>query len=135
MERSEKNRFVIDTGLAAISINAIALIKRFLKDTFWGRLDYMFFGKSIHSQNLTLTQLHHFVVDTPPGTSDEHLSVIKLLLNAKPDGAIIITTPQDVALATIRKELNFCCKMGVAIIGLVENMSGYTCPCCHVRIM
>lgn len=53
------------------------MIKRFLKDTFWGRLDFMLF-------------------DTPPGTSDEHLSVVKLLQSARPRGAIIVTTPQQV---------------------------------------
>ena len=72
--------------------------------------------------------------DTPPGTSDEHLTVIKLLLNAKPEGAIIVTTPQEVALSTIRKEINFCQKMGIKILGIVENMSHYVCPCCHVSI-
>ncbi|XP_060082768.1 cytosolic Fe-S cluster assembly factor NUBP2 homolog [Ylistrum balloti] len=87
------------------------LIKRFIKDTFWGRLDYL-------------------ICDTPPGTSDEHLTVIKVLRNVKPDGAIIVTTPQAVALATIRKEINFCKKMGVRILGLVGNMESYTCPCC-----
>ena len=70
--------------------------------------------------------------DTPPGTSDEHLTVLKVLKNAKPDGAIIVTTPQKVAMDTIRKEVNFCRKMGLPILGLVENMSGYVCPCCQV---
>lgn len=72
-------------------------------------------------------------IDTPPGTSDEHLTVVKTLINAHPDGAIIVTTPQEVALATIRKEINFCHKMKVKVIGLLENMSGYQCPCCSVR--
>ncbi|XP_033115477.1 cytosolic Fe-S cluster assembly factor NUBP2 homolog [Anneissia japonica] len=88
------------------------LIKRFIKDTFWGRLDYILF-------------------DTPPGTSDEHLTVVSALKNVKPEGAIIVTTPQQVALTTIRKEINFCRKMGIRIIGIVENMSGYVCPCCQ----
>ncbi|XP_074646541.1 cytosolic Fe-S cluster assembly factor nubp1-like [Tubulanus polymorphus] len=89
------------------------LIKQFLKDTFWGRLDYL-------------------ICDTPPGTSDEHLTVISALKNTKPDGVIIVTTPQKVALKTIRKEVTFCQKMGIRILGIVENMSGYACPCCGV---
>eukprot|EP01112_Ceratiomyxa_fruticulosa_P000139 TRINITY_DN1015_c0_g1_i3.p1 TRINITY_DN1015_c0_g1~~TRINITY_DN1015_c0_g1_i3.p1 ORF type:complete len:311 (+),score=52.76 TRINITY_DN1015_c0_g1_i3:219-1151(+) len=87
------------------------LIKRFLKDTFWGRLDFM-------------------IIDTPPGTSDEHLAVLSNLSTAQPTGAIIVTTPQDVALTTVRKEITFCQKMGIKILGIVENMSGYACPCC-----
>eukprot|EP00112_Aurelia_sp_Birch-Aquarium-sp1_P002640 Seg1295.1 transcript_id=Seg1295.1/GoldUCD/mRNA.D3Y31 product="Cytosolic Fe-S cluster assembly factor NUBP1-like" protein_id=Seg1295.1/GoldUCD/D3Y31 len=88
------------------------IIKRFLKDTFWGRLDFLVF-------------------DTPPGTSDEHLTVVKALKNVSPDGAVIVTTPQDIALNTIRKEINFCKKMNLRIIGIISNMSGYVCPCCN----
>ena len=69
---------------------------------------------------------------TPPGTSDEHLTVIKALANAKPDGAVIVTTPQEVAMATIRRELSFCRTMKLRVIGIVENMSGFSCPCCQV---
>ena len=54
-------------------------------------------------------------------------------MNAKPEGALIVTTPQDVAMATIRKEINFCRKMCLPILGIVENMSGYICPCCQVN--
>ena len=53
-------------------------------------------------------------------------------MNTKPEGTIIVTTPQEVALATIRKEINFCRKMKLDIIGLVENMSCFVCPCCQV---
>lgn len=88
------------------------LIKQFLKDTFWGRLDYLIF-------------------DTPPGTSDEHLTVVKALKDVKPDGAVVVSTPQDLALATIRKELNFCRTMGLKVLGIVENMSGFVCPHCQ----
>ncbi|XP_068757620.1 cytosolic Fe-S cluster assembly factor NUBP2-like [Montipora capricornis] len=88
------------------------LIKQFLKDTFWGRLDFLIF-------------------DTPPGTSDEHLTVVKALKDVKPDGAVVVSTPQDLALATIRKELNFCRKMGLKVLGIVENMSGFVCPHCQ----
>ena len=89
------------------------LIKQFLRDVDWGEygLDWL-------------------VVDTPPGTSDEHLSVVQHLKSVA-DGAIIVTTPQDVALADVRKEVMFCRKVGLRIIGVVENMSGFVCPCCH----
>ena len=55
-----------------------------------------------------------------------------MLTNAKPDGAIIVTTPQEVAMATVRKEINFCKKMNLRILGLIENMNGYCCPYCKV---
>ena len=54
-------------------------------------------------------------------------------MNSRPEGAILVTTPQDVAMATIRKEINFCSKMNLNIIGIVENMSTFVCPCCQVR--
>ena len=81
------------------------LIKQFLKDTEWGALDYL-------------------VVDAPPGTSDEHLSVVQYLKRAGVDGALIVTTPQEVAMADVRKELSFCKKVGMRVPGRVENMSG-----------
>ena len=58
--------------------------------------------------------------------------MVKGLMNSRPEGAIIVTTPQEVALATIRKEIDFCRKMNLNIIGIVENMNGFTCPCCQV---
>ncbi|EDK47509.1 protein NBP35 [Lodderomyces elongisporus NRRL YB-4239] len=89
------------------------LIKQFLKDVDWGeKLDYL-------------------VVDTPPGTSDEHLSVNALMKEVGIDGALIVTTPQEVALLDVRKEIDFCKKAGIKILGLVENMSGFVCPNCH----
>jgi len=57
--------------------------------------------------------------------------VVKALKNVRPDGAVVVTTPQEVALATIRKELNFCRKMDVKVLGIVENMSGFVCPYCQ----
>ena len=69
------------------------------------------------------------MVDTPPGTSDEHLSVVQYLKGAV-DGAVIITTPQEVALQDVRKEINFCRKVGVRVLGVVENMAGFVCPHC-----
>lgn len=91
------------------------LIKQFLKDVLWGDLDYL-------------------VIDTPPGTSDEHLSLNSYLKNPDGssgiDGAIIVTTPQEVSLLDVRKEIDFCRKANIKILGIVENMSGFVCPSC-----
>ncbi|KAF8317073.1 P-loop containing nucleoside triphosphate hydrolase protein [Clavulina sp. PMI_390] len=87
------------------------LIAQFLKDVDWGDLDYL-------------------VIDTPPGTSDEHLSVVQYLKESGIDGAVLITTPQEVALQDVRREIDFCRKVGIRIIGLVENMAGFVCPGC-----
>ncbi|PHH75528.1 hypothetical protein CDD82_4405 [Ophiocordyceps australis] len=87
------------------------LIKRFLKDVDWGEIDFL-------------------LVDTPPGTSDEHLSVNALLQDSGIDGAVLVTTPQEVALLDVRKEIDFCRKAGIPIIGLAENMSTFVCPHC-----
>jgi Mrp family chromosome partitioning ATPase len=98
-----------------------ALIKQFLRDVVWGPLDYL-------------------VVDAPPGTSDEHISLAQLLLgggggagagagdgSAAPPAvdarAVIVTTPEQVAIADVRKEVSFCRKVGLPILGVVENMS------------
>ena len=87
------------------------LISQFLKDVDWGTLEYL-------------------LIDTPPGTSDEHLSVVQYLKESGIDGAVLITTPQEVALQDVHREIDFCRKVGVRIIGLVENMSGFVCPGC-----
>ena len=87
------------------------LIKQFLKDVEWGPLDYL-------------------LVDTPPGTSDEHLSVNSYLKESGVDGAVVVTTPQEVSLLDVRKEIDFCRKAGIKVLGVVENMSGYVCPGC-----
>lgn len=71
-------------------------------------------------------------MDTPPGTSDEHLSIVNYLKESRPDGAVIVTTPQEVSLLDVRKEINFCKKVNIPIIGVVENMSGFVCPKCKV---
>ena len=68
------------------------------------------------------------------GTSDEHISVVEHLRAYKPDGAVVVTTPQGVAVADVRKELNFCKRAKLRVLGVVENMSGYVCPCCGVRV-
>lgn len=92
-----------------------AMVRQFLSDVAWDELDYL-------------------LVDTPPGTSDEHISLAETLLQtARPDqlaGAVVVTTPQAVATADVRKELNFCTKTGVRVLGVVENMSGFVCPNC-----
>lgn len=90
----------------------ISVIKQFLKDVEWGELDYL-------------------VVDSPPGTGDEPLSVCQYLPDA--DGAVIVTTPQDVSVADVRKSINFCKQMKMPVIGVVENMSGFICPGCGER--
>lgn len=85
----------------------VGLIKQFLSDVVWNELDYL-------------------IVDTPPGTSDEHISIVQLMKESGIDGAIIVTTPQEVSMADVRKELNFCKKTGIPVIGVVENMTETT---------
>jgi ATP-binding protein involved in chromosome partitioning len=84
-------------------------IKQFLEDVSWGDLDFL-------------------VIDSPPGTGDEPLSVVQLLKNI--DGAIIVTTPQDLALLDSRKAVNFAKRLNMPVLGIVENMSGFVCPHC-----
>jgi len=85
------------------------MIKQFLKDVQWGILDFL-------------------IVDSPPGTGDEPLSIVQLLEDA--DGAIIVTTPQEVALSDVRKCINFCGNLKLPVLGVLENMSGFVCPQC-----
>jgi Mrp family chromosome partitioning ATPase/predicted Fe-Mo cluster-binding NifX family protein len=87
----------------------MGVIKQFLKDVVWGDLDYL-------------------IVDAPPGTGDEPLSVCQLLPDA--DGAVVVTTPQEVALSAVRKSINFCRQLNLRVLGVVENMSGFACPHC-----
>lgn len=75
--------------------------------------------------------LDYMLIDTPPGTSDEHLSIVSLLSTSSLGGAILLTTPQEVSLQDVRKEISFCRKMKVPILGVVENMAGFVCPSCH----
>lgn len=78
--------------------------------------------------------LDYMLIDTPPGTSDEHLSIVSLLRDSGGlDGAVLLTTPQEVSLQDVRKEISFCRKVGVPILGVVENMAGFVCPACHGR--
>ncbi|KAL4903459.1 P-loop containing nucleoside triphosphate hydrolase protein [Aspergillus multicolor] len=102
-----------------------AMIRQFLTDVYWGETDYL-------------------LVDTPPGTSDEHIALAEELLKISTTspstsgagalprltGAVLVTTPQAIATSDVRKEVNFCVKTNIPTLGVVENMSGYTCPCC-----
>jgi Mrp family chromosome partitioning ATPase/predicted Fe-Mo cluster-binding NifX family protein len=85
------------------------VIRQFLADVEWGELDLL-------------------VVDSPPGTGDEPLSVIQLI--ADPDGAVVVTTPQAVAVADVRRSIGFCRRLALPVLGVVENMSGFRCPHC-----
>lgn len=89
-----------------------SFIQSCLQQAYWGKLDAL-------------------LIDTPPGTSDEHLSVVSSLAKCGLDGAILVTTSQQVALLDMKKEVTFCRKVGIPILGIVENMVGYECPCCH----
>lgn len=93
-------------------VRKTGLIKQFLRDVDWGELDYL-------------------IVDAPPGTSDEHISLVQLLKESRVDGALIVTTPQEVSLLDVRKEINFCVKSGTPVLGVVENMAGFVCPHCE----
>jgi Mrp family chromosome partitioning ATPase len=89
-----------------------AAIQQFISDVEWGDLDFL-------------------LIDAPPGTGDEPLTVAQTITDAK---AIIVTTPQEVALADVRKSINFCKTVKMEIFGLIENMSGLACPHCHTFI-
>ena len=91
----------------------MAAIKQFLEDVSWGKLDYL-------------------IVDLPPGTGDEPLSIAQLI--EKMEGAVVVTTPQDVALVSVRKSIKFAEILKVPVIGIVENMAGIICPHCDEKI-
>ena len=87
----------------------IQAIRQFIGDIDWGELDYL-------------------VIDAPPGTGDEPLSVAQTI---KDVNALIVTTPQEIALADVRKSISFCRHVKIRILGIVENMSGFICPHCN----
>ncbi|KEF63627.1 methionyl-tRNA synthetase [Exophiala aquamarina CBS 119918] len=112
-----------------------AMIRQFVSDVFWPpNTDYL-------------------LIDTPPGTSDEHIAIVeelhKLAADVQPitsangnlaldidprpklSGAVVVTTPQAISTSDVRKELNFCVKTQVPVLGVIENMAGYICPCCN----
>lgn len=86
-----------------------SLIRQFLSNVEWGELDYL-------------------IIDSPPGTGDEPLSVVQLLSDI--DGALNVTTPQEVAVEDVRRSINFCKKVNIPVLGVIENMSGFICPHC-----
>ncbi len=83
-------------------------IQQFIGDVEWGELDFL-------------------IIDSPPGTGDEPLTIAQTINDAK---AIIVTTPQEVSLADVRKSISFCKRVNMEIFGLIENMSAFTCPHC-----
>ncbi len=85
------------------------MLRQFLADVEWGTLDYL-------------------IVDLPPGTGDEALTIAQALPEG--DGAIVVTTPQQVSQDDCRKAINFVHKVELPVIGVVENMSGFVCPHC-----
>lgn len=93
----------------------IAMIQRLLTGVNWGELDYL-------------------IVDTPPGTSDEHIAVMTVLKQQERAKdflrAVLVTTPQMLAINDVRREITFCQKTSFEILGLIENLSGYVCPHC-----
>ena len=89
-----------------------SVIQQFIGDVAWGDLDFL-------------------IIDSPPGTGDEPLTVAQVVTGAK---AIIVTTPQEVALADVRKSINFCKTVKMEPFGLIENMSGFTCPHCNQEV-
>ena len=111
-------------NLAAVSIEALtpdkdsaviwrgpvkySAIRQFVADVDWGDLDFL-------------------VIDSPPGTGDEPLTVAQTIPEAQ---AVVVTTPQEVSLADVRKSINFCNVVKMKIFGMIENMSGYACPHC-----
>jgi len=101
---AEQDKAVIWRGPMKISV-----IKQLLAEVNWGELDYL-------------------IIDFPPGTGDEPLSVAQLIPNA--DGAIIVTTPQDLSLIDVRKSIDFCKQLKLPVLGVIENMSGLVCPHC-----
>ncbi|MDM8515854.1 Mrp/NBP35 family ATP-binding protein [Desulfobacterales bacterium HSG16] len=123
-ENQKLQPMVFSENLGAVSIESLmrdkdeaiiwrgpvkhSVIRQFIGEVEWGDLDFL-------------------LIDAPPGTGDEPLTVAQLIKDAR---AIIVTTPQEVALADVRKSINFCKTMKMEIFGLIENMCGYTCPHC-----
>ena len=85
------------------------VIKQLFEDVNWGKLDYM-------------------IIDCPPGTGDEPLSVVQLI--PEPTGAVIVTTPQEISLSDVRRSIQFCHTLKLPVLGVIENMSGFVCPHC-----
>lgn len=90
----------------------IGAIRQFISDIEWGELDFL-------------------IVDSPPGTGDEPITVAQTIEDAE---ALVVTTPQEISLADVRKSINFCRHVNMRVLGVVENMSGFSCPHCEERI-
>ncbi len=119
---------VIDNGLKVVSMQSLmqdadqaviwrgpaksGMIQQFLGHVAWGDLDFL-------------------IIDAPPGTGDEPLTVVQTIRDAR---AIVVTTPQEVALADVRKSINFCETVNLNAIGLVENMGPFSCPGCDTKM-
>lgn len=88
------------------------MIQQFVSQVEWGDLDFL-------------------IIDAPPGTGDEPLTVVQTIPEAK---AVVVTTPQEVALADVRKSISFCQTVKLDVVGLVENMGPFTCPGCDTKI-
>ncbi len=115
-------------NLSAVSIEALSqnkddaiiwrgpmkysVINQFIGEVKWGNLDYL-------------------LIDSPPGTGDEPLTIAQKISDAK---AVIVTTPQEISLADVRKSINFCKTVKMEVVGLIENMSGFTCPHCNETV-
>ena len=89
------------------------VIQQFLSDITWGELDYL-------------------LIDLPPGTGDEPLSVMQLIPDM--DGVIVVTIPSEVSQVVVKKAITFARQLGIPIIGIIENMSGFICPNCGVKV-
>jgi ATP-binding protein involved in chromosome partitioning len=87
----------------------MAALRQFVADVRWGPLDLL-------------------VIDLPPGTGDEPLSVCQLIPEAT--GAIVVTTPQELSVSDVRRCISFCRALGLPVLGVIENMSGFVCPHC-----
>lgn len=103
----------VDQALVWRGPRKMAVIKQFLSDVNWGDLDYL-------------------IIDSPPGTGDEPLSVCQLIPEIS--GAVIVTTPQDVAVLDSRKSVSFARIIQVPVLGIIENMSGFVCPYCQKTV-
>lgn len=102
----------VDEALVANGTSKNSYVLQLLSDVDWGEGEVL-------------------LIDTPPGTSDEHISVCSFMSGAGIDGAVIVTTPEEVAISDVRREIRFCEKAGIKVLGVIENMSFYHCPECE----
>ena len=101
-----------DTAIIWRGPKKTAAIRQFISGVAWGELDFL-------------------LIDSPPGTGDEHLAVLQSIPKAQ---CIMVTTPQEISLADVRKALHFLGRVGANLLGIVENMSGFSCPHCGEAI-